>query len=77
MVHPRPLLHLYFQTNITIFMTNKCEKCPSSKRSWDYNTQPLEHESPPITASPGLSFSASYFPHKLIIIELSICCLSP
>ena len=42
-----------FQTNITIFTTNKCEKCPSSIRGWDSKTRPLEHESPPITTRPG------------------------
>ena len=56
MGHPRPLFHLFssFQTNITIFTTNICEKCPSSIRCWDSNPQPLEHESPPITTWPGL-----------------------
>ena len=37
-----------FQTHITIFTTNKCEKCPCS------NSQPLEHESLPLTTGPGL-----------------------
>ena len=38
----RPLFRLFssFQTNIAIFTTNKCEKCPSSKRCWDSNPQP-------------------------------------
>ena len=31
--------------------------CPSSIRSWDSNSRPLEHESPPITTRPGLIFS--------------------
>ena len=55
MGHPRPLYHLFssFQTNFTIFTTNKCEKCPSSKWCWDLNPQPLDHESPPITTLPG------------------------
>ena len=52
-------LFLSFQTNITIFTTNKCEKCPSSIRSWDSNPQPSEHESPPITTTQGL-------PHLLL-----------
>ena len=48
--------HLFssFQTHITIFTTNKCEKCPSSIWCWDSNSQPLEHEFPPITTRPGL-----------------------
>ena len=56
MGHPRPLLYLFssFQTNITILTTNKCEKCPSSIRCWDSNSQPSEHKSPPITTRPGL-----------------------
>ena len=44
-----------FQTNIvTIFTTNKCEKCPSSIRCRDSNSQPSDHESPPLTTRPGL-----------------------
>ena len=45
----------YFQTNTTTnFITNICEKCPSSMRCWDSNARPLECESPPITTRPGL-----------------------
>ena len=43
-----------FQTNITCFIPNKCEKCPSSKQCWDSNPHPSEHESPPITTWGGL-----------------------
>ena len=35
------------------FLQKKCEKCPSSIWGWDSNPQPLEHESPPVTARPG------------------------
>ena len=52
-----PLFHLflYSQTNsITIFTTNKCEKCPSRAWCWDSNLQPSEHECPPITTRPRL-----------------------
>ena len=54
MGQPRPLFHLFssFQTNITIFTPNKCEKGPSSTRCWDSNPQPLINESPPITTKP-------------------------
>ena len=54
--YTRALFHLfsYFQTNITIFIANKCENFPSSIRCWDSNPQPSEHESPPITTRPGL-----------------------
>ena len=55
MGHPRPLFRLYlsWQTNITIFTTNFCEKCPSILQCWDSNPQPSELESPPITTRPG------------------------
>ena len=51
----RPLFRLFssFQTNITIFTTNVCEKCPSSTWCWDLNPQPSDLESPPITTRPG------------------------
>ena len=45
-----------FQTNITNFTTNVCEKnvhLPSI-RCWDSNPRPPEHESPSITTRPGL-----------------------
>ena len=42
-----------FQTNITIFTTNKCEKCPSSIRRRDSNSQPSDYKSPPLTTRPG------------------------
>ena len=56
MGHPRLFFVLFscFQTNITIFTTNQCEKCPSSVGCWNSNPLPLEHESPPITTTPGL-----------------------
>ena len=50
-------LFLSFQTHITIFTTNQCEKCPSSIRCWDSNPRPLEHEFHPITTRPGLPFA--------------------
>ena len=43
-----------FKTNITIFTTNKYEKCPTRIRCWDSNPQPSQHESPPITTRGGL-----------------------
>ena len=39
---------------MTILTTNKYEQYPSSKWCWDLNSQPLAHESPPITTKPGL-----------------------
>ena len=54
--HPRTLFHLFssFQTNITIFTTNKGENYPSNIWRWDSNPQPLKHESPPVTTRPWL-----------------------
>ena len=43
--HPRPLFvycRRCLKTNITIFTTNQCEQCPSSKRYWDSNPLPLD-----------------------------------
>ena len=57
MGQPRPLFNLFlcFQTHITNFKTNRYViKCPSSIRCRDLNSQPLEHESCPITTRPGL-----------------------
>ena len=54
--HSQPLYVYFplFNTNITTFTTNKCEKCTSSIRCWDSNPRPSEHKSPPITTRPGL-----------------------
>ena len=41
-----------FQTNITNFTTNECEKCPSSIRHQVSNTQPCDYKSPPLTTRP-------------------------
>ena len=46
-----------FQTNITIFTTNKCE----SIQCWDSNPWPSAHESLTLTTRPGLDFSLSCF----------------
>ena len=56
MGQPWPLfrIFLFFQTHITIFATNKCEKFPSRIHCRDLNLRPLEHDSPPITTRPGL-----------------------
>ena len=57
MGQPRPLFVYFwsFQTNIiTIFTTNKCEKCPSSIQCRDSNPRPPEREPLPITTRPGL-----------------------
>ena len=53
---PRPLFHLFlsFQTQITTLQQINVQNCPSSIQCQDSNSQPLEHESPPITTRPGL-----------------------
>ena len=45
---------LPFQTHYKFYNKYICEKCPSSIQCRDSNSQPLEHESPPITTRPGL-----------------------
>ena len=47
-------IFLSFQTQIEIFQQINVKKCPSSKWCKDSNSQPLEHESPPITTRQGL-----------------------
>ena len=56
MGQPLPLFRLFrlLQTNITILTTNTCEKCPSSIRRQDSNSQPSDFESPPLTTRPRL-----------------------
>ena len=44
LIYFRLLKHL-----LQFLTTNKCEKCPSIIRCQDSNSQPLEHEPPPIT----------------------------
>ena len=58
MGQPQPhfrLFHLFlsFLTNMTILKTNKCEKCPSSIRRWNLNSQPSDYEFPTLTTRPG------------------------
>ena len=48
------LFLVFYQTNITNFTTNQCEKCPSSRWCCDSNSRPAE--SPPITTRPGLTY---------------------
>ena len=65
MGHPRPLFCLFssFQTNITHFTTNICEKCPSSVRCWDSNPRTSEHESPHITTWPVFLYFVKFVYH--------------
>ena len=61
MGHPWPPCHFIFclfQTNITIFTTNKFRKM--SIQHADSNSRPSEHESAPITTRPGYPFTLSY-----------------
>ena len=63
MGHSRHLFRLFssFQTNVTIFTTIWCEKCPSSIWCLDLKPQPLECESPPIITRPGTLSNLIFF----------------
>ena len=63
-----------FQTNNTIFITNKCEKmsCPSCIRHRDSNPQSLKHEMSPITIRPRLLSPNSLFLSFTISSSLSL-----
>ena len=51
-----------FFNQILEFLQQYNVKCPSSIRCWDSNSQPLVHESPPITTRLGLpSHTTVYF----------------
>ena len=53
------------QVFITILTTNKCEKCPSSIRRRDSNSQPPNYESPPLTTRPTtLTNNVCIFPDR-------------
>ena len=55
--NPGPFYHLYLvllNKQHFNFYNKYVKKCPSSIRYWDSNTQPIEHETPPITTRPGL-----------------------
>ena len=43
-----------FKQTLKCFQQINVKKCPSSIRCGDANPRPSEHESPPITTSPGL-----------------------
>ena len=45
---------LFHKQTITFLQPINLKKCPSSKRCWDSNPGPSEHESHPITTRPGL-----------------------
>ena len=61
-----------FQTNITILTTNKCEKCPSSIRRWDSNSQPSYSKSPLLTTRPGLPLSIYLCFYPFLYLPLSV-----
>ena len=66
-----------FKKYMTVFTTNKCEKCPSSIQCWDFNPRHYEHESPPRATRPRLPpniltyYFFTYFRwdvHELIVV---------
>ena len=67
-VPSRPL----FQTNITSFTTNYFEKCPSSRQYWDSNPRPFDHDSPPITTRPGLTFCLVSIRAKVFTVQATL-----
>ena len=56
MHQPQPLYHLFlsFKHTLQFLQQINVKKCPSSAWCRDLNTQPLQHESPPITTRQGL-----------------------
>ena len=50
-----------FVVSNKFYIKYECEKCLSSIRHWDLNSQPSDCESPPLTTRPGLP------PHPLLI----------
>ena len=58
-----------FQTNVTIFTPNICEKCPPNVWCWDLNPQPSEHESPPVNSRTGLPPNQTHCCHGAIYLE--------
>ena len=56
MGQPRPLFRLFsvFSVKHYNFTTNQCEKCLSSIRRCNSNSQTYDYESPPLTTRPGL-----------------------
>ena len=89
MGQPWPLFNLFlpFQTHTLHFYNKKCIWCRDS------NSQPLKHESPPITSRPGLQPDTfSYYPAywvaekvpNLLLLKCSMvyhlnnsCCIPP
>ena len=62
--------HLFKQTLRRQFLQQiHVKKCPSSKRWWDSNPRPSEHESPPITTISGL---LSYYYYLVTILHRSL-----
>ena len=59
MDQPPPLLLFIFslskQTSLQFLQQIHVKKCPSSVQCWVSNPQPLDHESSPMTTTPGLS----------------------
>ena len=47
--------HLFYKQTMQFLQQINVNKCPSSLWYQDLNTQPLEHESPPITPRPELT----------------------
>ena len=65
-----------FQTHITNFITNRyLKKCPPSIWCKNSNSQPLEHESPPLTTRPGLPPTNIFIMLMFVPLPNVICIL--
>ena len=72
MVQPWPLF-IYFRLSkhtLQFLQQIHVKKCPSSIWCWDSNSQPLEHESTPITTRPGLQPNITNFLKILYFVVL-------
>ena len=63
------LLFYFKQTSQHFLQQIYVKKCLSSIPCWDSNPQPLEHESPPIIARPGLPPRLKKFLRRYLGIE--------
>ena len=52
--------------------TNKYEKCPSSIRRWDSNSQPSDYKSPPLTTRPGLPPTSKQLRNAIVAIACKL-----
>ena len=80
MGHPLPLFNFFrlFRHTLQFLQQINVKKCPSSMWCQDSNSQPMEHESPPITTRPGLPPPWANFFGSVVVKEClkMICFIS-